>query len=67
MANNLVVRCDLRHNHALSPPQSDVTSRTIGYCGWGRGLSAAFASAPSAVAGPLGPLWRARAATVVPP
>ncbi len=36
MANNLVVRCDLRHDHALSPPQLDVTFRTIGYCGQGR-------------------------------
>ena len=30
-------------------------------------MSAAFAGALSAIAGPPGPLWRARAATVVPP
>ena len=33
MANNLVARCDLRHDHALSPPQLAVTFRTISYFG----------------------------------
>ncbi len=65
MANNLVARCDLRHDHALSPPQLDVTFRTIGYCGQGRARAWRFASAPGAIAGPPGPLWREPAATVV--
>ncbi len=65
MANNLVVRCDLRHNHALSPPAARCDFPHNRLLRPGPGVSAAFASVPGAIAGPPGPLWCEPAATVV--